>query len=680
MKSKICFVCGARIALLFFLFCLIPLSNATEPNVTGREAFAAERNSTLDPIPVTPDTENEECAECHGVEGFAVPLGEHGFTEKRRLSFNIEAFTASAHGKQRCVECHTDIEQLPHRKDLQRAVDCIDCHARIRREAEKDPIEARDTERTGALVRETGYYMASIHARAREDAPERPNATCADCHSAHYVFPLQSKEGQSFRMTTHKACGRCHQAQLADYNASVHGLAVNRYAEKDAALCVDCHTAHRIDTHESDSTKLLITENCGDCHRHEEEKKSYRETYHGQITALGWTHTAKCFDCHAHHKTSRVDDPVSKAHRDNRLATCQSCHKEATEGFVDFHPHGATHDREKYPYMWFASKFMIGLLVAVFAFFWLHSALWFYREWQDRKQGKHHILVDGKGEAIQASEKCADKHILRFTWQWRLVHLVLAVAIMALTLTGTTVLYAESFWAPTVMTWLGGPKVAAIIHRASAMVFAVIFFGQIFYALYHWVASRSFRWFGPYSLLPRWQDFRDFWNMTRWFFGKGPRPVFDHWTYFEKFDYWAPFWGMYIIGVSGLMLWFPEVTAAFLPGWVFNVATIVHGEEAFLAAVFLFTVHYFNCHWRPSKLPQDIVMFTGACSLEEFKEERKVEYDRLVANGELEKYLVDPPSKRMTLYSKILGAILIAFGLILLTLILIGFGQQMFST
>ena len=107
--------------------------------------------------------------------------------------------------------------------------------------------------------------------------------------------------------------------------------------------------------------------------------------------------------------------------------------------------------------------------------------------------------------------------------------------------------------------------------------------------------------------------------MFKWFFGMGPRPVFDRWTYWEKFDYWAPFWGVTIIGVSGLMLWLPGVFGAFLPGWVFNVATIFHGEEAFLAVVFLFTVHFFNNHFRPDKFPLDVVMFTGTVPLDEFK-------------------------------------------------------------
>jgi cytochrome b subunit of formate dehydrogenase len=164
--------------------------------------------------------------------------------------------------------------------------------------------------------------------------------------------------------------------------------------------------------------------------------------------------------------------------------------------------------------------------------------------------------------------------------------------------------------------------------------------------------------------------------MVLWFFGRRTRPHFDRWTYWEKFDYWAPFWGMAIIGVSGAMMWFPAETASFLPGWVFNVAAIIHGEEAFLAAVFLFTVHFFNVHFRPDKFPMDIVIFTGALPLEHFKHEHKLQYERLVESGELEDYLVDAPSRPMTFFSKVLGATLILIGLTLLALVLTGFWQH----
>ena len=161
--------------------------------------------------------------------------------------------------------------------------------------------------------------------------------------------------------------------------------------------------------------------------------------------------------------------------------------------------------------------------------------------------------------------------------------------------------------------------------------------------------------------------------MFKWFFGIGPRPIFDRWTYWEKFDYWAVFWGIFIIGGSGAILWSKAVVTQFLPGWVLNIALIVHGDEALLAAVFLFTVHFFNNHFRPDKFPLDTVMFTGAMSLEEFKREHAVEYNRLVETGQLESHRVPPPSPAMALGSRILGFTLLAFGLTLLLLVAIGF-------
>jgi hypothetical protein len=236
------------------------------------------------------------------------------------------------------------------------------------------------------------------------------------------------------------------------------------------------------------------------------------------------------------------------------------------------------------------------------------------------------------------------------------------------------VFFAETAFAKAVIAVFGSPKATAYAHRLAATVMLGIFFIHLVYVTVFLKRNwKTWHWFGPRSLVPRWQDLGDAIGMFKWFFGLGPRPVFDRWTYWEKFDYWAPFWGVTIIGLSGLMLWFPNTTASYLPGWVFNVATIFHGEEALLAALFLFTVHFFNNHFRPDKFPLDVVMFTGAMPLEEFKREHTVEYNRLSETGELSKYLVDAPSPEMALGSRILGFTLIGFGLILLILVLTGF-------
>ena len=266
----------------------------------------------------------------------------------------------------------------------------------------------------------------------------------------------------------------------------------------------------------------------------------------------------------------------------------------------------------------------------------------------------------------------------RFGPVWRLAHLVFALSVMTLVLTGMAVFFADSAWAKVVMAAFGSPKVAALVHRTAAAMMLGIFFVHLVYLLVrigrNW---RTFQWFGPVSLVPGWQDLKDIIAMFQWFLGRRPRPQFDRWTYWEKFDYWAVFWGMAIIGGSGMMLAFPGLTASVLPGWMFNVATIVHGEEAVLAAVFLFTVHFFNNHFRPDKFPLDTVMFTGAVPLEEFRLEHGLEYQRLVASRELAQYLVDAPSRSMTLGSRILGFALIAIGLVLLVLVIVGFTGRM---
>ncbi len=130
-------------------------------------------------------------------------------------------------------------------------------------------------------------------------------------------------------------------------------------------------------------------------------------------------------------------------------------------------------------------------------------------------------------------------------------------------------------------------------------------------------------------------------NRLRWFLYLGKPAKFDRWTYWEKFDYFAVFWGIPIIGLSGLMLWFPGFFTRFLPGYALNIAKIVHGEEAMLAVGFIFIFHFFHTHLRPESFPMDLVIFTGSMPLERLKSERPEEYNRLTESGELEKYLTD---------------------------------------
>ena len=606
---------------------------------------------------------SETCLGCHGIDGFAVP-GPNG--KMRSLFVDGRKFLNSVHGKRLCVDCHQQITEVPHPKLERIKVGCITCHQDMYEDAlfQNTPEKAE----LAMVVQRIDSFLKSVHARPNREDQSETNATCYNCHEPHYIYPPGTSIWSEWRLGLPYKCGKCHTQELAEYSTSIHGRQVLLDYNPKAATCADCHTSHDIASTALPTTLLAITQNCGSCHQ--ENLKSYLETYHGQVNKLGYAYTAKCFDCHGNHGIQRVNDPGSKVSPANRLQTCRQCHIDATVGFATFEPHATSHDFARYPYTWVASKFMILLLGGTLSFFWLHSLLWWLREYRDHKATgtTTHVRTEGliSGDHVQ--------YYQRWPVMWRIAHLVFALCVIMLVFTGMTLFYANSFWAPTVQEAFGGPRITGTVHRIFAVAFVAIFFAHLVYVGQRIARNwRTFNWFGPTSMVPNLEDILDIFLMFKWFFGLGPKPEFDKWAYWEKFDYWAPFWGVTIIGLSGAMLWFKTLTASILPGWVFNVATIFHGEEAVLAAGFLFTVHFFNNHWRPENFPLDILMFTGSMPLEKFRREHRIEYDRLVRTGQLDKYLVQAPSRPMKRGSQILGFTLMGAGLILLIMILTGF-------
>jgi cytochrome b subunit of formate dehydrogenase len=238
--------------------------------------------------------------------------------------------------------------------------------------------------------------------------------------------------------------------------------------------------------------------------------------------------------------------------------------------------------------------------------------------------------------------KHRERQYVRFTRLQRSLHVCMIVSFLSLALTGLSLKFSYTGWAATLSHLLGGFQTAGFIHRTAA----VLMFGVFFTHLYSLVQlkKREYKsWrhllFGPDTMLPTRQDFRQFLGTMKWFLGIGPRPQYGRWTYWEKFDYFAVFWGIAVIGLTGLTLWFPIFFTRFLPGSFINIATVIHSDEALLATGFIFTVHFFNTHLRPEKFPMDTVIFTGHMPLEELKRDKPLEYEALVASGRLEENL-----------------------------------------
>ncbi|MEP7181865.1 MAG: cytochrome b/b6 domain-containing protein [Betaproteobacteria bacterium] len=263
------------------------------------------------------------------------------------------------------------------------------------------------------------------------------------------------------------------------------------------------------------------------------------------------------------------------------------------------------------------------------------------------------------------------RYYRRFTAAERILHSLLMLTFVGCALSGLPLLYSDKPWAPTLARILGGFEGAGMIHRMCATVMIVVFVTHVALVFGKAVASGrllAILW-GPDSMVPQLQDLVDIGRNFKWFFGRGPRPQFDRWTYWEKFDYWAVFWGMLIIGGSGLLLWFPVFFANLLPGWMFNIASLVHGEEALLAVGFIFTFHFFNGHLRPRKFPMDTVIFTGRIPEHELIDERRVEYDRLAREGRLAAKETTPPTDESRWFGFIVGGTALTLGIVAIVLI-----------
>jgi cytochrome b subunit of formate dehydrogenase len=263
----------------------------------------------------------------------------------------------------------------------------------------------------------------------------------------------------------------------------------------------------------------------------------------------------------------------------------------------------------------------------------------------------------------------ARRYVTRFDPFDRFLHLLLMVTFLGLSLSGLPLLFSTRPWASTIARLLGGFHGAALLHRIFAAGMLTCFGTHLARLFYRVVAKRDWGIFwGPHSMVPQPRDVVQIYQNFRWFLGLGPRPQFDRYAYWEKFDYWAVFWGMGIIGGSGLLLWFPKFFAKFVPGTLFNLGLLIHGEEALLAVCFIFTIHFFNSHLRPEKFPVDKVIFTGVLSEEELKHERPAEYERLRASGRLDVLAAPAPTSATLKWSRTATAVSVALGLLLVSL------------
>jgi formate dehydrogenase subunit gamma len=233
-----------------------------------------------------------------------------------------------------------------------------------------------------------------------------------------------------------------------------------------------------------------------------------------------------------------------------------------------------------------------------------------------------------------------EKFYIRFGRNFRFQHIVLLSSTIMLILTGVPLKFPKNGVSQFIIEFFGGPAGARSVHHFFALW--LIFIG-IYHLIYSFWSSSGRKDF--YELLPSLKDFSNLINQMKYYLGFRKEKVkYGRFSYVEKFDYWAVYWGLIMMIGTGAVMWlfqgkfepliFGEIDLSFGPDIITNsvyaIAREMHSDEALLATLVIIGWHFYNVHLNPHKFPMSKVWLTGKITEKEIMEEHPLEYEELV--------------------------------------------------
>jgi len=611
--------------------------------------------------------ENQECMECHGDPDLVVET-EEGLT--RSLFVNIDNYRASVHGELSCIDCHADIEEIPHPEKLQR-VDCSICHDDIQEEylsgvhgkafaaGDPDAPMCRDCHGTHtirsssdstsfvhklnqahtcaqchsdegivrrhrlAVRHPSEMYLSGAHNRALHKG-NLEAAACNDCHESHGLRPLSDPESPIYRTNVPRTCGKCHKSVTAEYLESIHGVALLQGASA-APNCTDCHGEHAVRGPEeptSPVSPIRVSEaTCARCHASEvineryglpkDRVATYESSYHGLAVKGGSKIAANCTSCHGVHDIFAISDPRSRINIQNLEKTCGTCHPGATREFASIRIHVFRSPVEEKAVS-IIRQIYIWLIILVIGSMLIHNAIIFlYHVYQKYRKHK------------------AEPNLQRLSRSMVVQHILLTVSFITLVITGFALKFPDAFWARW-LTALGFvEELRSLIHRIAGSTLLATAIWHLFFLFFTQRGRVEFRY-----LIPNLQDVRDAIQNIKYHLGLAKeKPQFHWYGYTEKLEYWALIWGTAIMGITGLVLWFPETASRLFGPWVFPVAETIHYLEAWLATLAVLVWHLFFVIYHPQEYPMSLTWLTGRITRRECKERHPRWYQEMMRPG-----------------------------------------------
>lgn len=531
------------------------------------------------------------------------------------------------------------------------AQDCAGCHQ-------------QDGKGDGPAVSHLAAFAASVHGQA--------GISCKDCHQGYAMGPHDGEvklsadeaalverlsratwgEGdKKERLSSPRAllaCQNCHEGPAAAYQKSIHARFLAGDAKVAGPTCLSCHgsvhaIARKLEPYAPKATARVavpadrreLQKACEKCHGNEEYSKAaglstevksaYHDSIHGRLVRVGNAVAPTCVSCHAgdaasggSHGIVAKAEAASAVSAERRKDTCGRCHEGANDNFAGLIAHKQIQETGHHlvPHVTHvAFSYLTTLTLVFFAF---HVLIDFIYELRQRLAAKSH------GHSADAL-----RSVVRFDIHQRAQHWFMLSGVILLGLTGWPLRgagdaqaaeYSRSF-----LRVFGGAEGAALWHRIGAVLIIISSAYHLFYLTFLAARKRL-----PFSMVPVPKDALDMRDNILFMLGvKKERPRFDRYMYLEKFDYWAVFWGIIMMVGTGFVFWFPVFFAKYAPAWLLTAAQIIHGEEATLAITFLFVVHFYNVHLKPSIFPMNWAWINGRISVEMLKHEHPEEYDRI---------------------------------------------------
>lgn len=605
--------------------------------------------------------EDDECVACHSLEEAATDVADDSAPNMQECGRIIHLDFGFS-----CTDCHMDIEELPHSDDLE-SVDCSLCHEdiveafagsvheRARSEGNTDAptcirchvsqnfLRTKDRESyihrlqvahlcgechsNTAIMSQTGVttakqenlYRHSVHGEELASGNTKAPA-CIECHGYHDTLPLRDPSSRTNFQHVPETCGQCHEQEKEQYLESVHGKSAVG-GHKDSPVCTDCHGEHgvlRVDNEGSPVYPLNVSRNtCGRCHGSiviidkyniaGGRVENFFDSYHGLASQHGSKRVANCGSCHGNHLILPSSDPRSTVSPTRLVETCGVCHPGISENVLTAPIHTEVTLRSPTIVAW-VPRIYILLIVLVIGGMLAHNGLILW------------VLLREKFKKEREEANYA-----RFTTFEVIMHVLLTLSFIALAVTGFALKSPEAWWV-TLLSYMGMTEESrGLVHRCAGVLMMAV---SVLYGFYMVATRRGRSEF--VAFMPRWMDVVHVWQNIAFYFGwRAEPPRFDRYDYTEKMEFWALAWGVVIMAVTGLILWFPILSFQYLYKWAIDMAELIHYYEAILATLAIVVWHFFFVMFHPEEYPMSATWLTGRMTRKHLRNRHPLESERL---------------------------------------------------